>query len=56
MHVNIDAAKVPSTARTASGLMVDSQPIATSALWSSGTAASAATMLNKGGIQIEFLR
>ena len=56
MNVNIDAAKVPSTARAVSGLMADSQPIASSVPWSSGTATSAATMLSKGRIQIEFVR
>ena len=55
MNVNIDAAKVPSTARAVSGLMADCQPMASSASWSSGAATSAATMPSKGRIQIEFV-
>ena len=35
-NVNIDEAKVANTARAASGLTVDSQPIAWSILWSAG--------------------
>ncbi len=54
-NVNIDEAKVANTARAASGLTVDSQPIAWSILWSAGTATMATTMPSEGRIQIEVV-
>ena len=54
MNVNIDEAMVPSTARAASGSMPDSQPITASIACRIRAIPSAATMLAKGRIQMEF--